>query len=218
MFNISNFGVVSSTQHDRACGNNILHGHHFFLDSILVAFLLLAFLVLEVVLFDHVEFGGESLHFVFVLVDLGLVHIDFGRHALELLVLLPQRSLHGVHALDVDVPAALHDVVLQLPLHLLLLVEFEFLLHHFFGLGDKAFLQVLDFLEEFVSFGIGAFESAPSVDVLRVLELFTQRFDFDLLLQQLLLEVVHLLLERPDALVLLVADFLLSFEILDHEL
>ena len=132
----------------------------------LVAALLLVVLALHVL-----EFSGQALDLVLVLVDLGLVHVKLGGHSLHLVRLLLQVLLVD-RELFSDFRARLpSQQVLQLDVELLLLLDHHIFLHDFFSLFDEAFLQGLDLLEELPGVGVGALELAPSVIVQRVFEL-----------------------------------------------
>lgn len=195
-----------------------MHGKHFVFHSFLVLLLLFTFLVLELVLLDHVQLSGQAFHLILVLIDLCLVHVDFGCHGLQLFVLFVQCCLHRVHFLHIDIAGTFHDVVLQFFLHFFFFVQSQFFFHNFFCLRDEAFLQILNFFEQFVSLGVSSFKPPPSVDILRIFEFFGQSLDLDLFLEQLLLEMVDLFLEWPDAHVFLVGNLLLGLEVLDDEL
>jgi len=108
---------------------------------LLTAFLLVVFAL-------HVlELACETFDLVFVLIDLGLVHVELSSHSLHLVslflkVLLVDGELFGNFRTGLS-----SQEVLQLNVELLLLLDHDILLNDFFSLLDESLLKGLDLLE-----------------------------------------------------------------------
>jgi len=179
----------------------------------LVAALLLVVLALHVL-----EFSGQALDLVLVLVDLGLVHVKLGGHSLHLVRLLLQVLLVD-RELFSDFRARLSSQqVLQLDVELLLLLDHHIFLHDFFSLFDETFLQGLDLLEELPGVGVGALQLPPPVVVERVFELLGEGLDLEAFVEELLVQGEGLFLEFVDLTGLGLDDLELTGEVTDLEL
>ena len=132
----------------------------------------LAALLLVVLSLHLLKLTGEALDLVLVLVDLGLVHVEFGGHCLHLVGLLLQVLLVDGELLG-DLGAGLsRKQVLKLNIELFLLLDGHVLLDDLLSLLDETFLERLDLEKKLEGVRVSALELSPSVVVERVLQLF----------------------------------------------
>ena len=154
---------------------------------------LFAALLLVVLPLHFLEFTGETLDLILVLIDLSLVHVELSSHCLHLTglllqVLLIDRQLFG----NLGTWLSCQEV-LELNVELLLLLDDDILLHDLFSLLDQSLLESLDLLEHFPGVWISSLELSPSVAIQWVLKLFRKGLHLKSLCKKLLLKVVDLL-------------------------
>ena len=159
----------------------------------LISPLLLIILPLHVL-----QFSRETLNFVFVLVDLRLVHVEFCGHGFHLVgfffkVLLVDGELLGDFGTRLT-----GEEGFELDIELLLLLNHDVFFHDFFSLFDKAFLKGLDLLKELPSVGVGALKLPPPVIIQRVLQLLRQSLHLQPFIKELLVERESFFLQLID--------------------
>mmetsp|Transcript_87719 Transcript_87719/g.246444 ORF Transcript_87719/g.246444 Transcript_87719/m.246444 type:complete len:200 (+) Transcript_87719:206-805(+) len=159
---------------------------------------LLSPLLIEILLLDLLELSSEPVDFVLVVADLRLVRLQLGLHCLHLfrfgcqVLLIELELLHDLRS------GLLLENPLQLLVQALLLTDLVVLGDDLLGLLNEAFLQRPDFLDELVHGWVRPLKLPPAVHVHRVLELLRQGFHLRALLEQVALQVVHLLLMVVD--------------------
>lgn len=179
---------------------------------LLTAFLLVVFAL-------HVlELAGETFDLVFVLIDLGLVHVELSSHSLHLVSLFLKVLLVDGELFSNFRTGLSSQEVLQLNVELLLLLDHDILLNDFFSLLDESLLKGLDLLEQLPSVGIGTLKLSPSVVVQGVLEFFGKSLDLEAFIKQLLVKREGFFLELFNLRSLGLYDLQLTSEITDLEL
>ena len=133
---------------------------------------LLTALLLEVSAFHLLKLSCEAFDLVLVLIDLGLVHVEFSCHSFHLRCFLFEILLVDRQLLC-NLRAGLSSKkVLELNVQLLFLLNDDIFLNNLFSLLNKTLLKRLNLLEHFPSIGVCAFKLSPSVVVKRVFEFF----------------------------------------------
>ena len=150
---------------------------------------LFAALLFEVSALHLLELSGKALDLVLVLVDLGLVHVEFGRHCFHLRSFLFEILLIDWKLFSNFGAWLSSEEVLQLDIQLLLFLNDDVFLNNFFSLFNKTFLKSLNLLKHFPSVRIGAFQLSPPVIVQRVFKFFWQCFNRQSLGQKLLVKI-----------------------------
>mmetsp|Transcript_5488 Transcript_5488/g.12645 ORF Transcript_5488/g.12645 Transcript_5488/m.12645 type:complete len:249 (+) Transcript_5488:90-836(+) len=139
------------------------------------------------------QLARQSLHVVFVLIHLCLIHVELRSHRLHRFRLVAEALLVDGELLR-DLGARLaRQNVLQLDVQLVFLLDEQIFLDHLLRLGDEPLLQRLDLLHHLIRPRIRAVQLAPPVRVVWVLKFLRQRLDLGSVLQQLVLQRVHLL-------------------------
>ena len=101
-------------------------------------------LLLVVLALHLLELASQPLDLVLVLVDLGLVHVEFGGHSLHLSCLLLEVLLVDGKLLGNLRTWLSGQKVLELDVELFLLLDGHVLLNHLLGFLDQTFLEGLD--------------------------------------------------------------------------
>lgn len=155
---------------------------------------LLAPLLLVVLSLHFLEFTSESLDFVLVLVHLGLVHVEFGRHCLHLVRLLFQVLLVNGELFGNFGTGLPGKQVFKLNVEFLLLLNGDILLNDLFRLLDETFLEGHDLLEQLVRLWIRALQLSPPVVVKGIFEFLRESLHLQTLLLESIRQPTHLFL------------------------
>ncbi len=159
---------------------------------------LLSALLLVVSPLHLLQFSRQPLDLILVLVDLRLVHVEFGCHGLHLVGLLLQVLLVDGQLFS-DFGAGLTSKqVFEFDVEFLFFLDDDVLLNNLLGLLNQSLLECLDLLEHLPSVGISALEFPPAVAVERVFEFLRKRFDTETFGEQLLVEVDDFVAEVVD--------------------
>ena len=175
----------------------------------------LATLLLVVLSLHLLKLASQTLDFVLVLVDLGLVHVELGGHRLHLRSLLLEILLINRQLLG-DFGAWLPgEEVLELDVKLLLLLDSNVLFDDLLGFLDESLLESLDLQEELEGVWVSTLQLSPSVVVEGVLQLFGQGLDLQAFLLEGVSETEYLFLVLGNLRSLCLLDLELALELTD---
>ena len=155
-------------------------------------------LLLVVLSLHLLELASQPLNLVLVLVDLSLVHVEFGSHGFHLVGLLLQVLLVDGKLFGNLRTWLSGQKVLELDVELFLLLDGHVLLDHLLGLLDQTLLEGLDLEQELKGVRVRTLKLSPSVVVERVLKLFGKGLDLKALFLKCVAETEHLFLVLSD--------------------
>jgi hypothetical protein len=107
---------------------------------------------------------------------------------------------------------------LEFDVDLFFLLNLHVFFNHLFGFLDQPFLQSLDLLQQFPSFGVSAFKFAPPVVIQRILELLRKSLDLKFLSHQLRLQSKTLFAQITNLGCLALDNLKFTLQIADAEL
>jgi hypothetical protein len=174
---------------------------------------LFTLLLLVVLSTDLLDFLDDALNVVLVLIDFGLIHVNFASVFLELAglrvkVLLEDRKL----LCSLKAGLLLHDFADLLDL-LLLLMHQHLFLDYLLRLVNQSLLQGLYFLFHLINIGISAVEATTAVHIERILQLFRKSFHFEFFFNELVLQSIYLVFVDGDLATFLHKDLEFALEV-----
>ena len=155
-------------------------------------------LLLVVLPLHLLELTSQALDLVLVLVDLGLVHVEFGSHSFHLVGLLLQVLLVDGKLFGNLRTWLSGQEVLEFDVELFLLLDGHVLLDDLLSFLDQTLLEGLDLEQELKGVRVRTLKLSPSVVVERVLKLFGKGLDLKALLLKGVAETKYLFLVLGD--------------------
>ena len=155
-------------------------------------------LLLVVLSLHLLELAGQSLDLILVLVDLSLVHVEFGSHGFHLVGLLLQVLLVDGKLFGNLRTWLSGQEVLEFDVELFLLLDGHVLLDDLLSFLDQTLLEGLDLEQELKGVRVRTLKLSPSVVVEWVLKLFGKGLDLKALFLKCVAETEHLFLVLSD--------------------